>query len=229
MNNNYIIRTENITKSYIADEIKVPVLKGISVNIRNGETVSVMGPSGAGKSTLLHIFGLMDKPTSGVVSVGGLDDRTSEKMLAKYRNESIGFVFQFYNLLPEFSALENIMMPAVILGENMHNAKKKAQKLISEVELSPRARHLPSELSGGEQQRIAVARALVNSPKILIADEPTGNLDKQTGENVIDLIMHLQTDYGFALIAATHNESVASKFSRTLKLIDGRIEAVMGQ
>ena len=223
MSNNYIIRTENITKSYTDDKIKLSVLKGISVDIKTGETVSVVGPSGAGKSTLLHIFGLMDKPTSGVVSIDGLDEDISEKMLAKYRNECIGFVFQFYNLLPEFSAIENIMMPAIIFGESRQNAKKKVQKLISEVELSSRSRHLPSELSGGEQQRIAIARALINSPKIFIADEPTGNLDKQTGENVIDLIMQLQTDYNFTLIAATHNESVAVRFSRTLKLVDGRL------
>ncbi|MBN1385313.1 MAG: ABC transporter ATP-binding protein [Elusimicrobia bacterium] len=223
MNNNYIIRTENITKSYVDDKMEVTVLKGISVGIRNGETVSVVGPSGAGKSTLLHIFGLMDKPSSGVISIDGLDKDMNEKILAKYRNECIGFVFQFYNLLPEFSAIENIMLPAIILGENKQDAKKKAQKLISEVELSSRSRHLPSELSGGEQQRIAIARSLINSPKILIADEPTGNLDKQTSENVINLIMQLQTDYNFTLIVATHNESIAGKFSRNLKLIDGQL------
>jgi lipoprotein-releasing system ATP-binding protein len=221
--NDFIIRTENITKKYIDNDIDISVLKGISFNIRRGETVSVMGPSGAGKSTLLHILGFMDRPTTGIISVEGLDSSMEEKKIAKYRNESIGFVFQFYNLLPEFNAIENIMMPAIIFSENNKNIKKNVHNLIAEVGLSNRAKHLPSELSGGEQQRIAVARALVNSPKILIADEPTGNLDRQTGKNIIELIMRLQKDYNFTLIIATHNEEIAAKCSRILKLSDGQL------
>ncbi|MDD5687686.1 MAG: ABC transporter ATP-binding protein [Elusimicrobia bacterium] len=221
--NSFIIRTENIVKNYISDKVEISVLKGVSLNIKKGETVSLVGPSGAGKSTLLHILGLMDRVTSGVIFVDSLDNDTDEKTLTKYRNESIGFVFQFYNLLPEFSAIENIMMPSMIYGEDEQLSKKKAQKLISEVGLSNRARHLPSELSGGEKQRISIARALINSPKILIADEPIGNLDKQTGKNVMDLIMQLQADYNFTLVMATHNDEVANRCSRTLKIIDGQL------
>lgn len=226
--NDFIIRCENITKKYTDGKIDVAVLKGISINIKRGETVAVTGPSGAGKSTLLHILGLMDKPSSGVIFVDGLNDNITEKRLSNFRNGSIGFAFQFYNLLPEFTALENIMMPAIISANNKQEAKKKAHKLISEVGLTLRAAHLPSELSGGEQQRIAIARALVNSPQIFIADEPTGNLDKATGEKVIELIMQLHSDYNFTLILATHNEEVANKCSRKIKLVDGWIEAVSG-
>ncbi|MEW6557126.1 MAG: ABC transporter ATP-binding protein [Elusimicrobiota bacterium] len=223
--NNYIIRCENIIKKYSNGKIELTVLKGISISIKKNESVVITGPSGAGKSTLLHVLGLMDKPTSGVVFVDGLDCNSSESTLAKFRNESIGFVFQFYNLLPEFTAIENVMFPLLISGEKEHTAKKKAQQLIAEVGLLSRASHLSSELSGGEQQRVAIARALINSPKILIADEPTGNLDRQTGENVINLIMQLQSDYGFTLLIATHNEAVANRCTRIIKLVDGQIEA----
>ncbi|OGS43828.1 MAG: ABC transporter ATP-binding protein [Elusimicrobia bacterium RIFOXYD2_FULL_34_15] len=223
MNNEYVIKTENITKDYIIGKTNISVLKGISVDIKNGETISVIGPSGAGKSTFLHIIGLMDRPTTGVVSVTGITDTEDERILAKFRNESIGFVFQFYNLLPEFTAIENVMMPAMISGESIEISRGKAQKLISEIELSKRTEHLSSELSGGEQQRVAIARALINSPKILIADEPTGNLDRHTGENIINLILQLQKNYKFTLIVATHNEEIAKKFSRTIKLIDGLV------
>jgi len=219
----FAIKTKNITKVYKVGKTNISVLKGITLDIKEGETISVVGPSGAGKSTLLHIIGLMDKPTTGTIYVEGITNTDNEKTLAKFRNESLGFIFQFYNLLPEFTAIENIMMPAMILGESESNIRKKSHDLISEIELAKRAEHLSSELSGGEQQRIAIARALINSPKILIADEPTGNLDRHTGESIINLMLKLQLNYKFTLIVATHNEEIAKKFSKTIKLVDGQI------
>jgi len=224
--NDFIIRCENITKKFTDGETDVEVLKGISFDVKKGKTVAVTGPSGAGKSTLLHILGIMDRPTSGLITIDGLRDNATEKTLSKFRNKSIGFAFQFYNLLPEFTALENIMMPVIISGKNKAEAKEKALKLISDVNLTHRAGHLTNELSGGEQQRIAIARALVNSPQILIMDEPTGNLDKATGGKIIDLIMQLQSNYKFTLILATHNDEVAAGCSEKIKLADGRIEAI---
>jgi len=221
--NESIIRCENVKKRFSDGKTDVEALKGISLEIKRGETVAVTGPSGAGKSTLLHILGFMDKPTSGTVSVEGLRDTVDEKKLSTFRNKSIGFAFQFYNLLPEFTALENIMMPMMISGETKTKSREEADKLISEVGLSERAEHLSSELSGGEQQRIAIARALVNSPEVLLMDEPTGNLDKATGEKIMDLLMQLKSKHDFTLILATHNEEVANRCSRKIKLVDGRI------
>ena len=218
---NDIIRCENVTKKFTNGETNVVVLKGISIDIKNGETVAVVGQSGAGKSTLLHILGLMDKPSSGVVFVDGVDNEATDRVMSNFRNQSIGFAFQFSNLLPEFTALENVMMPSVISSGNKIDAQRKARKLISEVGLLSRVEHLSSELSGGEQQRIAIARALVNSPQVLIMDEPTGNLDRETGEKIIDLIMQLKADHNFTLLLATHNEDVANRCSRKIKLVDG--------
>ena len=221
-----IIMTDNLVKTYVLDETEITVIKGISMTIKPGEKVAVMGPSGAGKSTLLHILGLMSMPTSGKFFVAGISEWSSENVLSKHRNGIIGFVFQSFNLLPEFSALENVMMPALIAGENRHSAAKKAMGILASVSMDHRASHLPCELSGGEQQRVAIARALINMPKIFIADEPTGNLDKKTGNEVIDLIVKLQSEYGFTLLIATHNEEIALKCERIIKLVDGQIEAV---
>jgi lipoprotein-releasing system ATP-binding protein len=165
----------------------------------------------------------MSKPTSGSVRISGIGEWSNENLLSKYRNEIIGFVFQSFNLLPEFSALENVMLPALIAGKNRADASKKAMELLNSVSVAPRAHHLPSELSGGEQQRVAMARALINMPKIFIADEPTGNLDKKTGGEVIDLLMKLQSEYNFTLLIATHNEEIAPKCSRIIRIVDGQV------
>jgi predicted ABC-type transport system involved in lysophospholipase L1 biosynthesis ATPase subunit len=165
----------------------------------------------------------MSRPTSGSFYVDGIDTWRDEAVLARQRNLSIGFVFQFFNLLPEFTAAENVMIPAVIAGCSRKESALRAQKLISEVNLSARAEHLPSELSGGEQQRIAIARALVNRPKIFIADEPTGNLDKKTGREIMDVMLKLQADYGFTLLIATHNEDIASRCKRVVTIVDGQL------
>ena len=220
---NDIIQTNGISKSYKNGDIEIDVLKNISISVKAGEKVAIMGPSGAGKSTLLHIIGLMSKPTSGEFRVAGISEWSSQTLLASRRNKMIGFVFQSFNLLPEFSALENVQMPALIAGESRQSASKRAMEILGGVSVAARARHLPSELSGGEQQRVAIARALINMPEIFIADEPTGNLDKKTGSGVIELIMKLQAEFGFALVVATHNEEIASRCERIIKLVDGQL------
>ena len=218
-----IILTENIVKKYDSDGTGITVLKGVSLEIGRGERVAIMGPSGAGKSTLLHILGLMSRPTSGRFVIDGISGWPNERAAARYRNETLGFVFQSFNLLPEFTALENVMMPALVAGKSASYASSRAAGLLADVSVAARAGHLPSELSGGEQQRVAIARALANMPKIFIADEPTGNLDKKTGNEVIDLLVGLQNEYKFTLLMATHNEDIAAKCGRVVKLVDGQI------
>jgi len=218
-----IIKTDGLVKKYVTDKIVITVLKNISLTVKPGEKVAIMGPSGAGKSTLLHILGLMSKPSSGEFCVAGVSEWSREYLLAKYRNRIIGFVFQSFNLLPEFSAVENVMMPALIAGEDRYSSLRRATKILDNVSVAHRAHHLPSELSGGEQQRVAIARALINLPKLFIADEPTGNLDKKTGNEVIDLLVKLQSEYKFTLLMATHNEEIALKCERIIKIVDGVI------
>jgi len=199
------------------------VLKGIDLNVRKGEILAIVGASGAGKSTLLHILGALDRPTAGEVRFEGRNIfAMNEKDLARFRNRNIGFVFQFHHLLPEFNALENVAMPAMIEGKNFEFAKDNAAMLLKDVGLEDRLHHKPSELSGGEQQRVAVARALMNRPKVILADEPTGNLDTANGQMLHDLLWNLCKSRRQTLVIVTHNVSLASRADRVLQIVDGR-------
>ncbi len=221
-----IIKTTGLTKEYqVSKTEKLKVLKGIDTEIFEGEVVTIVGPSGAGKSTLLHIMGTLDKPSEGSVIFDGEDVfRLSSNDLARFRNTRIGFVFQFHHLLPEFSAIENVCLAAMIAGKSMKQAEPKAKELLTEVGLGSRLEHKPSELSGGEAQRVAIARALINSPKVILADEPTGNLDTKNSDEVMHLIFDLRRKYNQTFVIVTHNEKFAEMTDRTLKMIDGVIQ-----
>ena len=213
----------DIHKSFQTGAETLHVLKGVDIGIKRSEIVSVVGASGVGKSTLLHILGALDRPTKGKVRLDSTDVfALSDKKLAHFRNKTVGFVFQFHHLLPEFSALENVMMPRLISGEEMSSIKEKAEHLLSEVGLADRAHHKPGELSGGEQQRVAVARALINEPQIVIADEPSGNLDRATGEELHNLISDLNQKKGYIFIIATHNQLLAQRAHRIITLVEGK-------
>ena len=219
-----LLEVRDLYKSYGSGPAKVEVLKGIDLTIEAGDTVALVGPSGAGKSTLLHIMGTIDRPSTGDILFDGEDVfRLSDQPLAAFRNRSIGFVFQFHHLLPDFSALENVMMPFLIGGGQKKLAAEKARALLNDVGLSHRIAHRPGELSGGEQQRVAIARALVLSPRILLADEPTGNLDMKTSEEVHALLYSIQQQSGISLVIVTHNEKLAAGMGRTVRIVDGRI------
>jgi len=201
----------------------VEVLKGVDLTFSQGDKAAIVGASGVGKTTFLHVLGTLDRPTSGKVLYEGKDVYTlNEKGLAHFRNREIGFVFQFHHLLPEFSALENTMMPCLIQGIPKQESVSRAEAILTLVGLKERLSHKPGELSGGEQQRVAVARALVLEPKVLLADEPTGNLDGKTGESVFDLLRELNRIKGVTLIVVTHNLRLAEKLSRQIQLVDGR-------
>ncbi|HMQ79453.1 MAG TPA: ABC transporter ATP-binding protein [Ignavibacteria bacterium] len=221
------MKTTGLTKEYqVSKTEKLKVLKGIDTEIFEGEIVTIVGPSGAGKSTLLHIMGTLDKPSEGNVIFDGEDVfRLSSNDLARFRNTRIGFVFQFHHLLPEFSAIENVCLAAMIAGKTMKQAEPKAKELLTEVGLGSRLEHKPSELSGGEAQRVAIARALINSPKVILADEPTGNLDTKNSDEVMHLIFDLRKKYNQTFVIVTHNEKFAEMTDRTLKMIDGVIQA----
>jgi len=215
-----MIIAENIVKKIGDTEI----LKGISLQIKASEVVSLVGPSGAGKSTLLSILGTLDKPTSGKVFIDNQEiAKMNEKKLAAFRNANIGFVFQFHHLLPEFTALENVFIPALIKGEKLKEAENHAKKLLDRVGLSHRYHHKPSELSGGEQQRVAIARALINHPKVVFADEPTGNLDSHNAEALHHLFFELRQEFQQTFVIVTHNEHLAQLADRTIHIVDGKI------
>ncbi len=216
------IHIERLYKTYQGPHDKVEVLKGLDLEVDSGDTVAILGASGVGKSTLLHILGALDKPSQGRVMVDGQDIfQMDERGLAAFRNRHIGFVFQFHHLLPEFTALENVMMPALIARQDQGAARKAARGLLAEVGLDHREDHRVSQLSGGEQQRVAVARALVLGPRILLADEPTGNLDERTGDKVHELLVRLNCERGLTTLVATHNERLAAALSRRVRLADG--------
>lgn len=218
-----LIRVEKLFKSYGNGTKRVDVLKGIDLIFSRGEKAAIVGASGVGKTTLLHVLGTLDRPTAGKVLFEGKDIYTlSEKNLAVFRNREIGFVFQFHHLLPEFNALENTIMPCLIQGIPKKEALSRAEAILTLVGLQDRFSHKPGELSGGEQQRVAVARALVLEPKVLLADEPTGNLDAKTGESVFDLLQELNRIKEVTLIVVTHNQKLAEKMSRQIELLDGR-------
>lgn len=219
---------EGLHKSYWeSDGSELPILKGVDLEVRVGEVVAVVGASGAGKSTLLHLLGGLDRPNAGEVWVEGEPlSRLDERRLAVARNRRIGFIFQFHHLLREFTALENIMMPQLIGGVERSRAGRQAEALLRAVGLEERGSHKPPELSGGELQRVAVARALVNDPLVLLADEPSGNLDHQTAEGLHDLFFRLRDERDFAAVLVTHNRELARRADRVLKLYDGRLEPV---
>ena len=222
------IRVRGLRKTYHGGgNSELTVLDGVDLDVAAGEAVAVIGASGAGKSTLLHLLGGLDRPTEGEVEVAGrrLNDLSSEE-LATFRNEGIGFVFQFHHLLREFTAEENVMMPLLIAGQDAAMARERARGLLAEVGLSQRVGHRPMELSGGEQQRVAVARALANRPRLLIADEPSGNLDTHTSEQLHDLFFRLRAEHGVALVLATHNRELADQTDRVLRVSDGTIESL---
>lgn len=215
-----MIIAENITKKIGDTEI----LKGISLQIKPSEVVSLVGPSGAGKSTLLNILGTLEKPTTGKVFIDNINVfEMGASKLAMFRNLNIGFVFQFHHLLPEFTALENVIIPALIKGESIKVAEKRGYYLLEKVGLSHRLHHKPTELSGGEQQRVAVARALMNQPKVIFADEPTGNLDSHNAETLHQLFFDLRNEFGQTFVIVTHNEHLASMADRTIHIVDGKI------
>ena len=200
----------------------IRVLRGVDLVVERGVTVSIVGPSGAGKSTLLHVLGGLDLPTSGRISLGGRDlSRMSDQELARVRNEFVGFVFQFHHLLRDFTALENVMMPQIIAGVDRSRARTRAMDLLDQVGLSERVEHRPAKLSGGEQQRVAVARALANEPPALLADEPSGNLDRETSERLHGILFDLVKHHDTALVVVTHNASLAERTDRVLELRDG--------
>jgi len=221
------LRLENLERLFVQGGVELPILRGASLSLRPGEIIALTGPSGAGKSTLLHIAGLLERPDGGEVIVGDKKcDELSDQERTALRRLELGFVYQFHHLLPEFSALENIVLPQMIANETKKNARDRARTLLGLVGLEDRAKHRPAELSGGEQQRIAIARALANSPHVLLADEPTGNLDEQTADHVFDFLQQAVKSSGVAALIATHNTDLAARMDRRVRLHEGLLEAV---
>lgn len=224
MNRPPLYELSDLCKNYSHPGGDVEVLKGLDFSVEKGETVAITGPSGVGKSTLLHIMGLLDKPTNGLVCFDGTNiTEISEAEMAKLRNRKIGFVFQFFQLLPEFSAIENVLMPGLIAGDSYKSLKSKGLELLDAVGLGHRYKHRPGELSGGEQQRVAIARSLIMGPEVILADEPTGNLDPDTGDEIEGLLRKLNASGNTTLVVVTHKESLSMSMDRRVTLHGGRL------
>ena len=220
-----MLKLENVYKSFSHNGNLIEVLKGLDLVVNPRDSLAIMGASGVGKSTLLNVMGTLEPPTEGVVRFDNLNvNKMDERSLCKLRNRDIGFVFQFHHLLPEFNALENTIMPALIGRSGKKKAIEKASEILTKVGLEKRLNHRIGELSGGEQQRVAIARALIMGPKLLLGDEPTGNLDRTTGEDIVDLLLHLNSEEGLTIVIATHNQRLAAKMSKQMEIVDGRIQ-----
>lgn len=220
-----VLSLRDVKRSYGKGATAIEVLRGVDLDLCAGEMVALLGPSGSGKSTLLHAAGLLDAPTSGAVIINGENtEHLTEAARTRLRRDTVGFVYQFHHLLPEFSAAENIVLPQLLAGKSRAVADERAAELLSRVGLAARAHHRPAELSGGEAQRTAIARALANQPKLLLADEPTGNLDEATAESVFQLLLSLAREEGTAMLIVTHNQTLAARMDRTVVMREGRLE-----
>ena len=227
-NQEYIVECQNISKTYIDGKLQVPVLENLNFKVAHGQSVSIVGASGSGESTLLHILGGLDKPTSGSIRLMGKDLSTlSQNSIGKLRNQYLGFVYQFHHLLPDFTALENVMMPLLIGHKSKAEAEQQALIMLEKVGLQQRVMHRPGELSGGERQRAAIARALVTHPACLLADEPTGNLDRRNAQNVLDMMLDLQSEMNASLVVVTHDDELASRFDEVLTVYDGSLKSLV--
>ncbi|GIU15321.1 lipoprotein-releasing ABC transporter ATP-binding protein LolD [Shewanella sp. MBTL60-007] len=224
MNQELLLQVSHVSKRYQEGSVDTQVLNDVDLQVFKGEQLAIVGSSGSGKSTLLHIMGTLDSPSSGSVTMLGEDlYKLSSQRQAQVRNEHLGFIYQFHHLLPEFTALENVSMPALIQGQRRKQVEAKAKSLLERVGLGHRLSHTPAEMSGGERQRVAIARALINDPKLVLADEPTGNLDANSGEAVYELITELAAQLGTAFVVVTHDQSLAARMDRQLHMKDGRL------
>lgn len=223
MSDDKIIQIRNLTRKYV-DGVEIMALDGVDLDIEKGEFLAIVGPSGSGKSTLLNLIGILDTPSSGTILLKGIDiTGMSDKERSRMRNQELGFIFQYHHLLPDFNALENVMMPLLINGIKPSKARENARQMLEEVGLGDRLYHRSNQLSGGQNQRVAIARALVNNPSIVIGDEPTGNLDSKSSENIYELLRKLNREHNQTFILVTHDERMAAKTDRIIRLVDGKI------